>query len=163
MSKRVIPGALRLSLPIVLLACAVLLAACDMTPPAVSATMRQITQACQARDKQALKALYARESAADDESIEQALGSWDAYFDGQWAYSGISYRTVASMASDPQYQMIASSIQTQKLGGILMGPNLPVVGFITVSFKIGSQPAAAIEPIGIAPDGSAKIVIVRRQ
>ena len=84
----------RSGLLIVLLACSAVLAACGATPPAVTVTMQQITQACQAKDKAALKACYARVSAADDVGIEQALGSWDEYLDN-WTYAAISYQTWA--------------------------------------------------------------------
>jgi hypothetical protein len=148
----------------VLLACSALLAACGATPAAVSATMQQLALACQAKDKNALKACYARVSAADDVGIGQALGSWDEYLN-EWSYSGISYQTMADAAKDPQSQMLLSAYQTQKIAGtsIVMGPNLPVVGFITVNFKMGAQNASAIEPVGLMPDGTAKIVIVRQQ
>jgi hypothetical protein len=141
-----------------------LLAACGATPPAVSATMQQIAQAVQAKDKNALKACYARVSAPDDLAIQQSLGSWDEYLDN-WTYSGVSYKTMADMAADPQEQPFISAYQSQKIAGtsIVMAPNLPVIGFITVSFKQGTQNASAIEPIGLMPDGSARIVIVRQQ
>jgi len=154
----------RSGLLIVLLACSAVLAACGATPPAVTVTMQQITQACQAKDKAALKACYARVSAADDVGIEQALGSWDEYLDN-WTYAAISYQTWAEVAKDPQSQMILSAYQTQKIPNtsIVMAPNLPVIGFVTVSFKQGTQSAAAIEPIGLMPEGTAKIIIVRQQ
>jgi hypothetical protein len=156
----------RSGLLIVLLAGSVMLAACQPTPPAVTATMDQIVQAVKAKDKNALKACYARVSAKDDEAIDQALGSWDAYLDPAYTYTGVSYETADEIAKDPQRKMFLTAYQVTKVPNtnIVMAPNLPLIGFIDVKFTIApdNSPCAASEPIGIMPDGTAKIIIVKQ-
>jgi hypothetical protein len=157
-------------LPVVLLACSVLLAACDTTPPAVSALMQQVAQACQAGDQQALKACFAKEGVTADQ-IDSHLGSWDAYFtkssDPQYAYTyaGIRYVSLADAPNDKSFlpDMITMA-QPTTVGGVKFAPNIKVIGFIVVSFKMSNgAPVGPIEEVGIASDGSAKIALSEPQ
>ena len=157
-------------LPVVLLTCSVLLAACDATPPAVSTLMQQVTQACQAGDEKALKACFAKEGVTADQ-INTHLGSWDAYFtkssDPQYAYtySGIRYVSLADAPNDKSFlpDMITMA-QPTTVGGMKFAPNIKVIGFIVVSFKMANGvPVGPIEDVGIDSDGSAKIALSEPQ
>ena len=143
-----------------------MLAACDTTPPPVSALMGQITQACQARDKEALRADYAKEGVTA-EQIDQQLGSWDAYLvPGEgWTYTGITYISMADAAhsKDILPDMITEA-QGTTISGMKFAPNIKVIGFILVAFKQpdGSQ-GGQTEDVGIASDGTAKFVLIEPQ
>ena len=148
-------------IPLVLLIFSMALAACDTTPPAVSTLMQQIAQASQARDKEAIRACYAKEGVTALQ-IDQEVGGWDAYLDkGEgWTYSGITY---VSMADAPNNKSILpemiTAAQGGSFGGVKTTPNLKVLGFILVSFKQpDGTPAGETVDVGIASDGTAKIV-----
>ena len=154
-------------MPLVLLACSMALAACDMTPSSISILMQQVAQACKAGDKNALRACYATEGVTSNQ-IDEQVGGWDAYFDNRgdptygWTYSGITY---VSMADAPNNKSILpetiAMAQGTTISGYKTGPNIKVLGFILVSFKQpnGTQ-AGETEPVGIASDGTAKIALV---
>jgi hypothetical protein len=150
-------------LPVVLLACSPLLAACDATPPPVSALMQQVTQACQSGNEDALKACYAKEGVTSDQ-IDQQLGSWDAYFNkggaSGWSYASIKYESLADAANDKSIlPMTIQMAQPTKFA-----PNIKVIGFITVMFnQAGGSPGGATEPVGIASDGTAKFALTEPQ
>jgi len=152
--------------PLVLLACSMMLAACDTTPPAVSTLMKQVAQACQDKSKDELRACFAKEGVTADQ-IDQSVGGWDAYFDKgeNWNYSNISY---VSMADAPNNKAIMpdwiTMAQGENVGGIKFAPNLKVVGFILVSFKQpGGTEGGETLDVGIASDGSAKVAIEEPQ
>jgi hypothetical protein len=152
--------------PLVLLACSMVLAACDTTPPAISTLMKQVAQACQADDADALRACYAHEGVTRDQ-IDTQVGGWDEYFDKgeHWTYSGITY---VSMADAPNNKSILPEMITMAQGttisGMKVAPNIKVLGFILISFK---QPdgtsAGETEDVGIASDGTAKIALEESQ
>lgn len=147
--------------PLVLLACSMMLAACDTTPPTVSVLMKQIAQACQDRSKDEIRSCIAKEGVTADQ-IDQSVGGWDAYLDkGEgWTYTGIKY---VSMADAPNNKSILpemiTSAQGGSFGGVKTTPNLKVLGFILVSYKQpdGTQAGETVD-VGIASDGTAKIV-----
>jgi len=149
--------------PLVLLACSMVLAACDTTPPAISTLMKQVAQACQAGNSDALRACYAHEGVTPDQ-IDQQVGGWDEYFDKgeHWTYSGITYVSVADAPNNKSIlpEAIAAA-QGTTISGIKFAPNIKVLGFILVSFQQpnGTQ-AGATENVGIASDGTAKIALV---
>ena len=152
--------------PLVLLACSMMLAACDTTPPAITTLMQQVTKASQDRSMDEIRACYAKEGVTSDQ-IEQEVGSWDAYFDkgANWTYSGITY---VSMADAPNNKSILpesiTMAQPTTISGIKFAPNIKVLGFILVAFKQpDGTPAGATEYVGIASDGTAKIVSVEPQ
>jgi len=148
--------------PLVLLACSMMLAACDASPPAISTLMQQVAQACQADDKNALRACFAHEGVTSDQ-IDQQVGGWDEYFDKgeHWNYSSITY---VSLADAPNNKSILpetiATAQGTTLNGKKFGPNIKVLGFILVGFKQpdGTQ-AGATEAVGITSDGTAKIAL----
>jgi hypothetical protein len=152
--------------PIVLLACSMMLAACDTTPPPVSALMQQLTAVSQSHDKEALRACYAKEGVTADQ-IDQEVGGWEEYFDPgeHWNYTGIKY---VSMADAPNNKDIMpdwiTSAQGETMSGIRFAPNLKVIGFILISYKqpTGEQAGETLD-VGIASDGSAKIVSIEPQ
>jgi hypothetical protein len=155
-------------LPVVLLACSGLLAACNTTPPEVSALTQQVTQACQSGNEDALKACYAKEGVTS-EQIAQQLGSWDAYFNKEgtsgWSYSNIKYESLADAANDKSILPDTISMaQGSDVGGVKFAPNIKVIGFITVMFKQGDgTQGGATEPVGIASDGTAKFALIEPQ
>jgi hypothetical protein len=152
--------------PLVLLVCSMALAACDTTPPAISTLMKQVAQACQDSSADELRACYAREGVTADQ-IDEHVGGWDEYFDKgeHWTYTGITY---VSMADAPNNKSILPETIAMAQGGTVSGikfsSNLKVLGFILVSFK---QPGGALagdtELVGIASDGTAKIVLSELQ
>jgi hypothetical protein len=152
--------------PLVLLACSMVLAACDTTPPAISTLMKQVAQACQADDADALRACYAHEGVTRDQ-IDTQVGGWDEYFDKgeHWTYSGITY---VSMADAPNNKSILpeaiATTQPTTISGHKFAPNIKVLGFILVSFKqpSGAQAGETVE-VGIASDGTAKMALVEPQ
>jgi len=156
-------------LPAVLLFCSVLLAACDMTPPAVSTLMQQVTQACQSGNQDALRACYAKEGVTSDQ-IDQQLGSWDAYFNkdesaSTWKFDSIKYESLAAAANDKSIlPMEIAMAQPYSASGIKTAPNIKVIGFITVMFKQadGTQ-GGATEDVGIDSDGTAKFALIETQ
>ena len=153
-------------IPLVLLACSMVLAACDTTPPAISTLMKQVAQACQADNSDALRACYATEGVTRDQ-IDQEIGGWDEYFDKgeHWTYSGITYVSLADAPNNKSLlpETIASA-QPTTISGFKFAPNIKVLGFILVSFKqpSGAQ-AGATEDVGIASDGTAKLALEEPQ
>ena len=156
-------------IPLVLLACSMALAACDTTPPAVSALMSQVAAACQAGSKDALRACFAREGVAPYQ-IDQQVGGFDAYLDKgaggfNWTYSSIEYVSLAAAANNKSFlpETIAMA-QPTTISGIKFAPNIKVIGFIQVWFKqADGTKASEIEPVGIASDGTAKFALVEPQ
>jgi hypothetical protein len=152
--------------PLVLLACSMALAACDTTPPAISALMKQVAQASQDHSADELRACYAKEGVTADQ-IDQHVGGWDEYFDKgeNWAYTGITY---VSMADAPNNKSILPDSITMAQGGTVSGikfaTNIKVVGFLLISFKQPSgAEAGATEDVGIASDGTAKLALEEMQ
>jgi hypothetical protein len=152
-------------LPVVLLACSALLAACGMTPPAVSTLMQQVTQACQSGNEDALRACYAKEGVTSDQ-IDQQLGSWDAYFNkggsSSWTFASIKYESLAEAANDKFIlPMMVAMAQPTTTSGMKTAPNIKVIGFLIVMFKQpdGTQ-GGATEDVGIASDGTAKFALI---
>jgi curli biogenesis system outer membrane secretion channel CsgG len=156
-------------LPVVLLACSALLAACATTPPAVSALMQQVTQACQSGKQGDLKACYATDGVKPDQ-IDQQLGGWDAYFGNAgsayaWTFSSIRYESLADAANDKSILPLTLAMaQPSSASGMATAPNIKVIGFILVMFKQanGSQ-GGETEYVGIASDGTAKFALVEPQ
>jgi hypothetical protein len=152
--------------PLILLACSMVLAACDTTPPAISTLMKQVAQACQDGSADELRACFAQESLTPDQ-IDEHVGGWGEYFDKgeHWTYSGITY---VSLADAPNNKSILPEMITMAqggtVGGIKVTPNIKVMGFILVSFKQpdGTQ-AGATEDVGIASDGTAKLALEESQ
>lgn len=150
-------------MPLVLLACSMMLASCDTTPPAFSTLMNQVTQACQARNKDALRACYASEAVSRDQ-IDRQVEGWDAYLDkGEgWSYSGITY---VSLADAPKNKSILpetiAMTQPTTMSGFKFAPNIKVIGFVLVSFKQpnGDQAGETLM-VGFASDGTAKIAVI---
>jgi hypothetical protein len=152
--------------PLILLACSMVLAACDTTPPAISTLMKQVAQACQDSSADELRACYAQEGVTQDQ-IDEHVGGWGEYFDKgeHWTYSGITY---VSMADAPNNKSILPETITMAQGGTISGikfsPNIKVLGFILVSFKQpGGVQAGDTESVGIASDGTAKIALEESQ
>ena len=152
---------------LVLLALSIMLAACDTTPAPVTTLMQQITDACQKRDKEALRACYAKEGVTAEQIDQQVQGWWDGYMNPgmKYGYTGIKY---VSMADAPNNKEImpdwVTMAQGETTGGIKFGPNLKVIGFILVAYQqpTGEQ-AGETAFVGIASDGTAKIVSVEPQ
>jgi len=150
-----------------LLAFSMMLAACDSTPAPVATLMGQITDACQKQDKEALRACYAKEGVTANQIDQQVQGWWDGYMNPgmKYNYTGIKY---VSMADAPGNKDIMpdwiTSAQGQTLGGIKFEPNLKVIGFILVAYQqpTGEQ-AGETAFVGMAPDGTAKIVSIEPQ
>lgn len=148
------------------LALSMMLAACDTTPGPVTTLMGQITDACQHANKEEVRACYAKEGVSVTQ-IDQQVGGWDAYLDPgeHWSYTGIRYVSMADAPNDksilPEGIALAQGTTTS---GIKFAPNLKVIGFILVSFK---QPTGELAgetvPVGIAPDGTAKVVSIEPQ
>lgn len=152
--------------PLILLACSMVLASCDTTPPSISTLMRQVAQACQTDDKEALRACFAHEGVTSDQ-IDQHVGGWDEYFDKgeHWTYTGIAYVSLADAPNNKSILPEAIAMtQPTTISGFKFAPNIKVLGFILVSFKQpdGSQ-AGATEDVGIAADGTAKIALIEPQ
>jgi hypothetical protein len=152
--------------PLVLLACSMVLAACDTTPPAISTLMKQVAQASKDSSADELRACFAREGVTSDQ-IDTHVGGWDEYFDKgeHWTYTGITY---VSLADAPNNKSILPEMITMAqggtVGGIKLTPNIKVLGFILVSFKQpGGAQAGATEDVGIASDGTAKIALEEPQ
>ena len=152
--------------PLVLLVCSMVLAACDTTPPAISTLMKQVAQASQDSSANELRACFAREGVTPDQ-IDQHVGGWGEYFDKgeHWTYTGITYVSVADAPNNKSIlpDMITMA-QGGTVGGIKLAPNIKVLGFILVSFKQpGGAQAGATEDVGIASDGTGKIALVESQ
>jgi len=151
----------------VLLAFSMMLAACDTTPAPVTTLMGQITDACQKRDKEALRPLYARDGVTALQIDQQVQGWWDGYMNPamKYSYTGIKY---VSMADAPNNKEIMpdwiTMAQGETMSGIKFAPNLKVIGFILVSYQqpTGEQAGETVD-VGIASDGTAKIVSIEPQ
>jgi len=153
---------------LVLLAGSMLMTACgDSAPAPVTTLMGQIADACQKQDKEALRPLYAKDGVTAQQIDQQVQGWWDGYMNPgmKFSYTGIKY---VSMADAPNNKDIMpdwiTMAQGQTVGGIKFAPNLKVIGFILVGYK---QPTGEVAgetvDVGIAPDGTAKIVSIEPQ
>ena len=155
--------------PLLLLACTMVLASCDTTPPAVATLMQQMAAACQAGSEAALKPCFAKEGVTQ-EQIDQQVGGWDEYLSkgadsSHWTYSGITYVSLADAPSNKSIlpDTIAMA-QATTVSGIKFAPNIKVIGFVLVTFKQpdGTQAGETVD-VGIASDGTAKIASVEAQ
>jgi hypothetical protein len=151
----------------VLLAFSMMLAACDTTPAPVTTLMGQITDACQKRDKEALRPLYAKDGVTAQQIDQQVQGWWDGYMNPamKYSYTGIKY---VSMADAPNNKEIMpdwiTMAQGETMSGIKFAPNLKVIGFILVAYQqpTGEQAGETVD-VGIDSDGTAKIVSIEPQ
>jgi hypothetical protein len=150
-----------------LLAFSMMLAACDSTPPPVTTLMKQITDACQKQDKEALRACYSKQGVTAEQIDQQVQGWWDGYInpDMKYIYTGIKYVSMADAQGNkdimPEW---ITEAQGQTMGGIKFAPNLKVIGFILVGYK---QPTGELAgetvDVGMDADGTAKIVSIEPQ
>jgi hypothetical protein len=149
-----------------LFVCSMVLAACAMTPPSVSALMGQVAQASQAGSLDALRPCFATEGVTRSQ-IDQHVDGWKAFLDKgyHWQYTGITYVSLADASGNKSIlpETVAMT-QPTTVGGFKFAPNIKVIGFILVMFKQpdGSQ-GGETEPVGIASDGSAKIALIEPQ
>jgi hypothetical protein len=141
---------------------------CADTPPAVATLMATIQEACQAKDLDLIKSCYDFDGVPDI-SIDQSLNTWQEFWNehgdtAQYAFDKIDYRSLQDLHADKTMNQgaILAMIEPQKMGYHTYSPNLPVVGFITVHFKVGLGSTGSMEPVGLSPNGTAKLVVLRQ-
>ena len=128
-----------------------------------------LKQACETKDIAAIKKLYYAEGASEA-LFDQAIHEWEVWLldyvpKQNWAVSAVEFYEKAEYLSRPDVnkQAVADMTEPKTMNGHIYGPNLEVVGFVSVKFK---QPSGGLmgrlNPVGIAPDGSLRIVAPRR-
>ncbi len=135
-------------------------------PPAGVAELEaKIRKACEQHDLNAIKACYDF-TGTSTERIDLSLGMWQEYWnqnpgsETHWTFDKIDFASLDQLQADKSvsWPNIQAMIQPRKMGEHVYGPNLMVVGFVNVSFKDGKgSSVGAMEPVGLEPDGTAKI------
>jgi hypothetical protein len=128
----------------------------------------KLQKACVQHDLQGLKSCYELDGISTD-LIDQSLNMWQEYWNEngktQWTFDKIEYASLSQLKSDKSvfWENLETEIKPQKMGEHIYAPNLEVIGFITARFK-GSKGGSvgSMQPVGIAPDGTAKIASPRR-
>ncbi len=148
------------SLPLLMASCFCLHA----DPPAAIADLEaKIRKACDQHDLTAIKVCYDF-TGADSYAVDESLGTWQEYWNQvdatHWTFDKIDFSSLDQLQANKSmsWPNIQSMIQPRKMGEHTYGPNLSVTGFITVYFKDGKGGSiGTMEPVGVEPDGTAKI------
>jgi hypothetical protein len=145
----------------------VLMAAGSLLPAdpdsALATFQTQLLSACQTRNFDGLKALYDFDGIAPA-SADKTLHRWQEFFDADspWTCSGVAYATLDELQADPTVdRTMFNRVHPFRVNGVLFGPNLPVVGFVKVEYQQPGKTSATRIPVGIAPDGSYKLTLIR--
>ena len=123
-----------------------------------------IKRACENKDMEAIKKLYYTEGASGP-LLDQAIHEWEVWLldyapKQNWTVSTVDFYPKDEYLSRPDVnkQALADAIEPTTVNGHTYGPNLEIVGFVSVKFK---QPSGGmmgrLNPVGIAPDGTLKI------
>ena len=130
--------------------------------------MTTIQKACRAKDLDLIRSCYDFDGAADF-PIDQDLNTWQEFWNENndtthYVFEKIDYQSLPDVQNNKTInpRAILAMIGPQKMGYHTYVPNLPVIGFITIHFKEGSSSTGTTQPVGLAPDGTAKIVVLRQ-
>src|SRR4051812_10511930 len=124
-----------------------------------------LKRACENKDIDAIKKPYYMEGASGP-LLDEAIHTWEVWLldyapKQNWTVSAVEYypKDEYLARADVNKQALADVIEPTTLNGHIYGPNLQVIGFVSVKFK---QPSGGmmgrLNPVGIAPDGTLKIV-----
>src|SRR4051812_27453691 len=124
-----------------------------------------LKRACENKDIEGVKKLYYTEQASGP-LLDEAIHTWEVWLldyapKQNWTVSTVEFYGKEEYLARPDVnkQALADVIEPKTANGHLYGPNLEIAGFVSVKFK---QPSGAImgrlNPVGIAPDGTLKIV-----
>jgi hypothetical protein len=136
-------------------------------PAAITNLEAKIRKACEQHDLSAIKSCYDF-TGADPYVVDQSLGTWQEYWNENeathWTFDTVDFASLDQLQADKSvsWPNIQNMIQPQKMGEHVYGPNLTVIGFVTVHFKDakGSK-VGSMQPVGMAADGTAKIASPR--
>jgi hypothetical protein len=137
-------------------------------PAAITDLEAKIRKACEQQDLSAIKSCYDF-TGSSAERIDLSLYFWQEYWNQSdktdWKFDAIDFANLGQFQTERStaWQNIKSMIEPRKMGEHIYSPNLMVIGFVTVTFKnvkLNSS-ASAMEPIGLEPDGAAKIASIR--
>ena len=135
-------------------------------PREVVTLMATIQKACQARDLTLIKSCYYTEGVSAL-AIDQSLDTWQEYWnqagDTHWAFDNVEFKSLDELLANKSMNQRALLLMTQphKMGEHTYEPNLKVIGFVTANFKSDHGSIGTMAPVGLAPDGTAKIALLR--
>lgn len=136
-------------------------------PSPITALKARLQKASETRDLNAIKLCY------DFDGVPPALADiemnvWQEYFNdndktSHWVFEKVVYMSLDQAKADKtiNQKAILSMTGPQNMNGTVYEPKLKIVGFMTVSFKQGSGEVGTVQPVGIAADGTAKLVVSR--
>ena len=119
----------------------------------------------QNKDIEGIKKLSCGEQASGP-LFDEAIHAWEVWLldyapKQNWTVSTVEFYPKEEYLARPDVnkQAVADVIEPKTVNGRVYGPNLDVIGFVSVKFK---QPSGGmmgrLNPVGIAPDGTLKIV-----
>lgn len=133
----------------------------------IAALKARLQKASETRDLNGVKLCY------DFDGVPPVLADiemnvWQEYFNdndktSHWVFEKIVYMSLDQARADKtiNQKAILSMTEPRNMNGTVYEPNLKVIGFMTVSFKQGSGEVGTVQPVGIAADGTAKLVGAR--
>jgi hypothetical protein len=128
-----------------------------------------LKSACATKNIEAIKELYYTDGASEP-LLDQAIHEWEIWLldyapKQNLVVSTVEFYPKAEYLSRPgvNKQALADATEPQAMNGQKYGPNLEVIGFVSVKFKQASGGfMGRLNPVGIAPDGSLRIVAKKR-
>ncbi len=136
---------------------------------AIGALKAQLQKACENHDLDAIRKCYDVDGTPQFLQ-DREMNTWKHYFnvDGtnhQFVFTGVSYISLEQAKADKYMNQKAVALMTapENINGVTYEPNLKVIGFIAPNFKDkeDSSEGATMANVGIASDGSAKLVMSR--
>ena len=157
---------IRLVLATLMLCCPLSFAVDQSKVDAFSAALKD---ACETKNIAAIRKLYYAEGASEP-LLDQAIHEWEVWLldyapKQNWTVSAVEFYPKAEYLARPDVnkQVLADATEPQAMNGHVYGPNLEVIGFVSVKFKEPSGGSMGrLNPVGIAPDGSLRIAAKKR-
>ena len=128
-----------------------------------------LKHACDTRDIDAIKKLYHAEGASEP-LLDQSVHEWEVWLldfvpKQNWTVAAVEFYSKTDYLARPEVNKsaLAGTAEPVTMNGHVYGPNLDVIGFVSVKFKQGSGGSMSrLSPVGFAPDGSLRIASKKR-
>ena len=137
------------------------------SPSPIVTLKTQLQKACETRDLNAIKLCYDFEG-VPPALVDMDMNVWQEYFNdndktSHWVFEKVAYMSLDQARTDKtiNQKSTLSMTEPRNMNGTAYEPNLKVIGFITTSFKQGPMGAGTMQPVGIAKDGTARLVMSR--
>jgi hypothetical protein len=120
--------------------------------------------ACASHDFETLKTFYDYDG-VPQASIDRTMARWQEYFapDSPWQLTKVEFITLDEVLADPSTDKARtlSHLHPYNFNGTMYAPNVPVLGYLQLSYHKPQVSATMRIPIGQMPDGTYKVSLVR--